>query len=98
MLDNVTTDDLVEFVVRKGIGDSSKIVDDVRMGPRVGIYANGARVFVLTTPDVENFPRFLVEFSDWNLEPKLSKGQFVFKKSANAKQIELAGRLKQKTE
>jgi hypothetical protein len=59
MLNNVTTDDLVEFVVRKGIGDSSKIVDDVRMGPRVGIYSNGARVFVLPTPNVENFPRWL---------------------------------------
>ena len=36
-----------------------KIVDDVRMGPRVGIYSNGARVFVLPTPNVENFPRWL---------------------------------------
>ena len=59
MLNNVTTDDLVEFVVRKGIGDCSKIVDDVRMGPRVGIYSNSARVFVLPTPNVENFPRWL---------------------------------------
>ena len=39
-----------------------------------------------------------VVLSDWNLEPKLSKGQFVFKKPANAKQIELAGRLKQEIE
>ena len=51
-----------------------------------------------TYTEVENFPRFLVEFSDWNLEPKLGKGQFVFKKPANAKQVELAGRLEQKTE
>jgi hypothetical protein len=51
-----------------------------------------------TYTDVDNFPRFLVEFSDWNLEPKLGKGQFVFKKPANAKKIELAGRLEQKTE
>jgi len=35
VLNNVTTDDLVEFVVRKGIGESSKVVNDVRMGPRV---------------------------------------------------------------
>ena len=56
MLNNVTTDDLVEFVVWKGIGDNSKIVNDVRMGPRVGIYSHGARVFVLPAPDIENFP------------------------------------------
>ena len=51
-----------------------------------------------TYTEVDNFPRFLVEFFDWNLEPKLGKGQFVFKKPANAKQIELAGRLEQKIE
>lgn len=38
-----------------------------------------------TTP---NFPRFQVEFFDWNLKPKLSPGQFVFAKPQAAKQIE----------
>jgi hypothetical protein len=54
--------------------------------------------FAATYTEVDNFPRFLVEFSDWNLEPKLGKEEFVFKKPAKAKQVELAGRLEQKTE
>jgi len=42
----------------------------------------------MTYKQVPNFPRFLVEFSDWNLNPKLSADTFVFKIPANAKQIE----------
>lgn len=38
--------------------------------------------------DVLNFPRRMVEFSDWNLQPKLSDNDFVFQKPADAKQIE----------
>ena len=42
----------------------------------------------MTYKQVPNFPRFLVEFSDWNLNPKLSADTFVFKIPANSKQIE----------
>ena len=45
---------------------------------------------MVTYTDVQNYPRFLVEFSDWNLKPKLTPGLFVFKKPSNAKQIEFA--------
>jgi hypothetical protein len=41
----------------------------------------------VTYADVQNFPRFLVEFSDWNLQPKLADSDFVFKKPDDAKQI-----------
>ena len=43
---------------------------------------------MVTYTDVTNFPRFLVEFSDWNLHPKLTPARFRFKKPADAKQIE----------
>ncbi len=42
----------------------------------------------MTYKQVSNFPRFLVEFSDWNLNPKLKADTFVLKIPANAKQIE----------
>jgi hypothetical protein len=42
----------------------------------------------VTYTGVTNLPRFLVEFSDWNLQPKLAPARFVFKKPADAKQIE----------
>lgn len=43
---------------------------------------------VMIYKQVPNFPRFLVEYADWNLNPKLSANTFVFKIPANAKQIE----------
>jgi hypothetical protein len=47
---------------------------------------------------VPNFPRFLVEFLDWDLNPKLSLDTFEFKISANSRQIEFgAYRAEQKT-
>lgn len=42
----------------------------------------------VTYKTVENFPRFQVEFLDWNLNPKVSAGEFVFNKPTDAKQIE----------
>jgi hypothetical protein len=42
----------------------------------------------MTYKQIPNFPRFLVEYSDWNLNPKLSADTFVFKIPANSKQIE----------
>ncbi|MCX7098638.1 MAG: DUF2092 domain-containing protein [Methylococcales bacterium] len=44
----------------------------------------------MTYKQVANFPRFLVEFSDWNLKPKLKADTFVFKIPADAKLIEFA--------
>jgi len=46
------------------------------------------RRVAVTYKTVENFPRFLVEYLDWNLKPKLSASQFALKKPAGAKQIE----------
>jgi len=48
------------------------------------------RRMAVTYKEATNFPRFLVEFSDWNLKPKLAASTFAFKKPANAKQIEFA--------
>jgi hypothetical protein len=45
------------------------------------------RRLVITYTDVTNFPRFLVEFSHWNLNPWLSDADFEFKKPAGAKEI-----------
>lgn len=50
------------------------------------------RRLAVTYKEVSNFPRFLLEFSDWNLKPKLAAGTFVFKKPAGARQIEFAPR------
>ena len=52
----------------------------------------------MTNKQVPNFLRFLVEFSDWNLNPKLNSDTFVFKIPANSKLIEFgAYRDEQKT-
>jgi hypothetical protein len=45
----------------------------------------------MTYKQVPNFPRFLVEFSDWNLNPKLSSDTFVFKIPVNSTEIEFGG-------
>ena len=42
----------------------------------------------MTYKQVSNFPRFMVEYKDWNLNPKLKKDIFVFKAPVNAKQTE----------
>ena len=52
---------------------------------------NGKRALPLrlamTYKQVPNFPRFMVEYKDWNLNPKLKADIFVFKAPANSKQI-----------
>ncbi len=50
------------------------------------------RRVAVTYKTVENFPRFQVEFLDWNFKPKLNASEFVFKKPAGAKQIEFEPR------
>ncbi len=51
------------------------------------------RRLAMTYKDKQNFPRFLVEFSNWKLNPKLKTSQFSFKKPDNAQQIEFASRV-----
>ncbi|EEF57463.1 DUF2092 domain-containing protein [Pedosphaera parvula] len=46
------------------------------------------RRLVATYTDVQNFPRFMVEFSNWNLHPDLPAGTFTFNPPPGAKQIE----------
>jgi hypothetical protein len=48
------------------------------------------RRLLVTYTEVQNFPRFLVEFADWNLKPKLAANRFVFKQPSNATQIEFS--------
>jgi hypothetical protein len=45
------------------------------------------RRLAVTYTDVENFPRTLVEFSDWNLSPWVRDGSFAFHPPAGAKEI-----------
>ncbi|HEY5792002.1 MAG TPA: DUF2092 domain-containing protein [Chthoniobacterales bacterium] len=45
------------------------------------------RRLAVTFTDRPNFPRTLVEFSNWNLHPWLADGDFVFRKPAGAEAI-----------
>ena len=53
---------------------------------------NGARALPLrlamTYKQASNFPRFMVEYKDWTLTPKLNADLFVFKAPARSKVIE----------
>ena len=51
------------------------------------------RRLATTYKTVANFPRFLVEFLDWNLKPKLNADEFVFKKPHGANAIEFGSRV-----
>jgi hypothetical protein len=46
------------------------------------------RRLLVTYTDVTNFPRLGVEFSNWDLAPKLAASRFAFAKPAGAKQID----------
>jgi len=50
------------------------------------------RRLAVTYTDVQNLPRFLVEFSDWNLQPSLSDADFAFKPPVDAKQVPFSSR------
>jgi hypothetical protein len=56
------------------------------------------RRLTATYADVQNFPRFLVEFSNWNLHPNLPANTFEFNPPANAKQIEFRSPMGQKAQ
>ena len=55
MLDDVTTNDLFEFIVSERIWKRSQIVNDVCMTASISIDTDRAWKLVLTTADVENF-------------------------------------------
>lgn len=42
----------------------------------------------MTYKQAQNFPRFMIEYKNWNLSPKFKANTFVFKAPADAKQIE----------
>jgi hypothetical protein len=44
----------------------------------------------MTYKQAQNFPRFMVEYKDWNLNPKLKANTFVFNAPAESKQIEFS--------
>jgi hypothetical protein len=52
------------------------------------------RRLAVTYTDRANFPRTLVEFSDWNLHPWLSAGGFVFHAPAGAREIPFLSAMK----
>ena len=52
------------------------------------------RRLAVTFTDRPNFPRTIVEFSDWNLHPWLGDGNFVFRKPAGATEIPFLSVLK----
>ena len=51
------------------------------------------RRLAVTHKSVDNFPRFQVEFLDWNLNPKLSASEFVLKKPQGAKEVEFGAKM-----
>ncbi len=42
---------------------------------------------------VANFPRFQIEFTDWNLKPKFGPGEFMLKKPQGAKEVEFGANM-----
>ena len=46
------------------------------------------RYLAVTYAGIQNFPRFLVEFSNWNLQPSLTPDSFAFSPPSEAKKIE----------
>lgn len=52
------------------------------------------RRLAVTFTDRTNYPRTLVEFTDWNLRPSLRPGDFVFRPPANAREIPFRAVLK----
>ena len=54
MLDDVTTNNLLEFVIRKWIGKGSEIVNYICVTQAIRVDTDGAGKFILTTTDIEN--------------------------------------------
>lgn len=91
----MTKDLISAMVVGPGMVDGVPVEHLAFMGPGVNweIWIDsGSRPLplrlALTYKEAVNFPRFVVEFSNWNLKPKFQPGQFALKKPADAKRIE----------
>src|SRR5712691_4057825 len=54
VLDHMTTNDLVEFIIGKGIGHNAQIVNDVSLSSGIYVYADCVRIFVLAAADVKD--------------------------------------------
>jgi hypothetical protein len=54
VLDDVTTDDLVELVVVKGIGEDTQVMNEIGLSSRIRVDTDRARKLVLPTPYVQN--------------------------------------------
>ena len=54
VLDDVATNYLFEFIVRKRIGERAEIVNDVSMAQSIRVDTDRAGKLILTTADVEN--------------------------------------------
>ena len=54
VLDDVTTNYLFEFIVRKRIWERAEIVNDVSMAQSIRVDTDRAGKLILTTADVEN--------------------------------------------
>jgi hypothetical protein len=52
------------------------------------------RRLAVTFTDRTNFPRTIIDFSDWNLRPWLRAGDFVFKKPAGVTEVPFLSVLK----
>jgi len=55
VLDHVTTNDLVEFIVGERIRKDAEIVNDVRMTARVRVNTDRAGKLILTTTNIKDF-------------------------------------------
>jgi hypothetical protein len=56
------------------------------------------RRLAITYKEAVNFPRYRVDFFDWNLKPKLAVGKFTFKPPKGAKQTEFESQVGQEFE
>ena len=83
------------FVVGKSTADGVACQHLAFMNPGVHwqVWVDSGKIalpqrLAVTYADVQNFPRRLVEFSDWDLQPNLTDNDFVFQPPADAKKIE----------
>lgn len=57
MLDYVTADDFIKFIIFERVGQCSEVMNHVRLCARVGVDPDGAGKFVLTASDIKNSSR-----------------------------------------
>jgi hypothetical protein len=54
VFDYVPTNDQIKFVIAERIRQDTQVMNDVSVCPRVGIYSDRARIFVLPATNVKN--------------------------------------------